>query len=151
MTGIGTCHPYFEYPSNLWDTQLECGLRMLIAGFFGIREERILCRGSDWHSCDGLVLMPYLDGRIGLDAAVVANQAIVRRLPIFVVVNGRETKVSLSDLRQFETNYRNGVFAIRLVSSDEQRRLAAGSTSLVVSVGETMHRLLRSYYEDAHG
>jgi hypothetical protein len=140
-------YPLLTYPINLHNRPLEHSLIALVARYFGLRESDVGYEGRPQrHPYDAIVVMPFLDGRIGLETAIETNLFITRGLPAFIIVT--EHVITLPALRIFEVHPFCGLFILRMITETEANLLRGAHPSLVVPRDETLRRLSRGYDAD---
>jgi len=176
--------PYFAHQVNAYNTDIEASVLLLIGRYFGIIPATIVNPNTPEHQegytryagnrknladahkgmdyffdevlprCDSGVMWGYLDGRIGLGVAGEMQKLLRAGKSGFVAHLRREA--TESDLRRFELDYRNGLFAVRPLTEEEKSAILSGDPRLVIPHLETRLRTWFMYgkeqrpYKEAH-
>ncbi len=151
--------PFFAHPVSTYDTRLEAALTRLVAKHFDICEERVESPNKPEHEegyrlwahsgdaslmnyfhemvfpeCDGVVALPFLDGRMGIDVADSTQWFVKVGLPVFIInTAGEVTPVSL---RHFETNCHCTLFYLRQMTEEEGSLVVANDPRVVIPYRE---------------
>lgn len=181
-TPEGKSRLYFAHPANIYNAPLEDAVIQLIVEHFldavvenpnqphhrvgydkyaeRVKLSSTAHKGMNYFydevlpQCDGCVVMPFLDGRMGLGVAGEAKWFVERSLPVWTVFLTEEA--SLEALRRFTENPQNGCFCIRQLTKGETTLLLGQDPQLVVPHEETRLRTWKIYnrerrpYEEAH-
>ncbi|MDP1689654.1 MAG: hypothetical protein Q8L52_00375 [bacterium] len=173
MKGIRLFRPYFAHPINLYNTQLERSLHLLIAHHFNLPERAVENPNQPHHQegyvqyarraslvimnhegmgyffdevlpdCDGSVAIPFFDGCMGFGVAGEMNWFIKEGLPVFVIFATEE--VAPEALHRFELDHHSGLFDLRPFTEEEKIFIMANDPRLVVPHEETRLRTFFVY------
>ncbi|MCR4334051.1 MAG: hypothetical protein NUV60_03530 [Patescibacteria group bacterium] len=156
--------PFLALPVSVYGSRLEVALIALVAKHFDISRKRVENPNEPEHEegyrhwahsadaglmnyfhevvfpeCDGVVALPFLDGRMGIDVADSAQWFIREGLPTFVInTAGEVTPVSL---QRFETNPRCTLFYLRQMTEEERSLVMANDPLMVIP-----HKECPEYY-----
>ena len=135
MTNPGSL--YLALPRNVFGTPLEEYIQVVVAVSLGAQSIESSNRPTDRNvhvhemvraACTAVVVLPFLDGKIGLDVATEAKIFIEKKLPCFVILLPPDISAG-----------EDGI-ALRPMTEEEKICVMHGSSKLVLSNQETSWR-----------